>query len=572
MSDKRAQLKTTNFDHEEIKASLIEFLESTDEFGDFNYEGSAINTIIDLLTRNTTYTAYLANMLANESFIDSAQLRQSIVSHAQKLSYTPRSTTAARTTGTIKVYPSNTTNLDKYIEAQEGVIFMSSVGNESYTFTTKDVYTLELINSEYYQADGIELIQGQLVKNTFTYSGNPIQLPNSRIDTSTIKIDVVDDGEPSVYTKATSIVNLSADKKVFFLSENNYGLHQIEFGRDILGQEPSIGSTITVSYIFAELNHANGLEKYVSASKVAGFSNVVFEADQPAWGGFEAEDKETIRFLAPKIYQAQDRALTGDDYIPLIQSEYPFIRSIITWGGEENDPPRYGNVFMSFILDEDQFLTQSVKDNILKFLKDRNVGSITPVIVDPEGFGMDVIVEFNYDDRLTNKTFNQIGAELKSIVYEYNVDGVNSFGNYFNDAYLIQRFMNERGVQTANIKTTVFSEFDVLRFANPRYNIKFENPIVEGSIQLKDFIVDPNGSDHTLYDQNGNLYITFVRDSTVIRMNVGTVDYDTGDIEFTANFLQDELVLRIYATPKNENFYVSKNKYVFINSVEYKRF
>lgn len=565
----RSQLETTNFDHEEIKASLIEFLKSTNEFDDFNYEGSAINTIVDLLTRNTTYAAYMANMLANESFIDSAQLRGNVVSHAQKLSYTPRSYIAARTKGTVEITPVDYSDIPETIEMPQGTVFLSSSNGQTYSFVTNDTYILEF-NGTSYEGSDIEIFQGQRLTNSFIYNGQPIEIPNSLIDTSTLSVTVTEDGETTIYSKATSLKELSSDATVYFLSENNSGQFQIDFGRDIIGNDPLINSVINITYILTEEEHANGLNTFISASTVSGYSNITFTADDPAWGGSDRETIEDIRFIAPKFYQAQDRALNSTDYIPIIKAEFPFIRSVIVWGGEENDPPRYGQVFMSFISDEGRFLTESIKDAIVDHLQDYNVGSVTPEIVDPIGIGINLNIEFSYDSKLTNKTFNQLSSQIHQLVNDYNESEINEFGKFFNDAYLINQIMKLRGLVSANIMTTVYREFGVLRFVDPIYEINFDNPIKPGSISMSGFEVDPNGLNHCLIDdEEGTLFVEYELRGATQRLNVGTVDYETGEIEFVVNMLQDANTVTLYANPAEENFYIKQNKYLFIDEVDF---
>lgn len=568
-------LDVTSFDHEELKSSLIAFLQSTQEFGDFDYEGSYINTLVDLLVRNSHYSAYLANFLASESFIDSAQLRSSVVSHATKLSYVPRSRTAARLVTDITVLPDDTTNIPNTIIMDAGSTFLASDGNATYSFVVNEDRTLTFdSNVSGYVVEDVDLYQGQRITNQFVHTAQTtIALPNPNIDTSTMLVEVASAqnlNERDVYRKAETILELGSEEKVFFLSENTNGLPTIEFGKDILGVEPADNSVVYVTFINVEQEHANGATNLVPASTIGGYSNIQTTVVTPAFGGAERETIEDIRFLAPRRYQSQERALATFDYITLVKSEYPFVRSMISWGGEDNDPPAFGKVFMSIISDEGTFLTDTAKDEIVDYLKDYRVGSITPEIVDPDGIGLNIDLQFAYDPRQTGKTFNEIGSAIHQKINDFNENNINQFNKYYNESELIYVIMQTPGVTSINIDTKVYKKLDVLRFDSPIYTYEFKNPIVPGSVSMEGFKIDVNGLSHKLYDdEDGGIWVSYTKLGDTFTTKVGDVDYDTGLIEFIIDMIQDANEVYLYAQPAEENFYVDQNRYVFIDEFSF---
>lgn len=569
----RKELQVTSFDHDELKASLIDYLKSTQEFGDFDYEGSAINTLVDLLVRNTHYDAYMANFLASESFLDSAQIRASVVSHASKLSYVPRSRTSARLMCDIVVTPPSLDNISSNIVMEAGTVFLVSDGNSTFSFTTHEDRNVTLTSSAGgYVARDIQLFQGQRIRNQFVHTQNGrIEIPNPDLDTSTIQVDVAsasDLNERVAYNQATAITELDNTQHVFFLGESTNGLPTIEFGHDILGVEPADDSVIYISGINVEREHANGASSLIPASTIAGYSNIQVTVTSPAIGGVERENMDEIRYLAPKAYQSQERALTDTDYIPIIKRQFPFVRSAISWGGENNNPPRFGSVFISILSDDGSMVTPTIQKQIASYVSNYNVGSITPVIVNPTQFYVNVDVAFVFDKRKTNKTFNELTVIINDVVREYCKNHLNNFGLYYNESRLISNLTDIHGIVSINIDKTVSHEFDVLRFNNPVYEFEFDNEIEPGSLSMKDFTVAQNGTNHQLTDDtNGAIILSYDEGSATTKRTVGSVDYQTGTIEFTINMIQEDQTATLYVNTVNDNFYVEQNSVVSIGDI-----
>lgn len=559
---KRSELITTSFDHEDFKQSLIDYLRTTDEFGDFNYEGSAINTIIDLLTRNTVYTSFLANMLANESFIESAQMRGNVSAHAQKLSYLPNSSTASRIVADVRVSPTTTVTDTTPIKSQSGTVFLASVGGRTYSFTTDSVNSYSYsVSEEKFIAKDVDLYQGQYISNSIAYANEPVIIPNKNVDISTLSVQVDD----ITFNRATSISEFGSEEHVYFLRERTDGLYEIDFGRDVLGIEPSQGASIDIHYINTETEHANGVKNLMAASTIDGYSNISVTVTTPSFGGKDRDDIETIRFMAPKVYQSQDRALSEFDYIPIVKTQFPFIKSVITWGGENNLPPRYGSVFLSLLTDDGTIITDSLARIIEQYIKRKMVGSVIPVVVSPVFFSMVLDVNYKFDRSKSRKTQSEIESYIKDVVFDYSDSVMNEFDSYYNHSELISRIKENNAIESVIIDEKISYNLDVFSGAESSYNINFDNPVVEGTLFADGFVIEANGSEHKLYDDDqGNIIISY-NDNGTKTVNVGTIDYEEGSVVIAANFIQDSNTIEVSVIPKDENFYVSRNSVVTIS-------
>lgn len=568
---KRTELKTTSFDASQLKSSLIEALQDTDRFGDFNYEGSAINTIVDLLVHDTSYKGFLANMLANESFIQSAQLRPNVVSHAEKLSYIPKSPTAARLTCDIEVTPADPSSAPTSVVLEPGKSFLSNVGDQTYTFTNTSSYKMSFSESRgTFLATGVDLYQGQFLTNRYIHEANQKHIiPNRNCDRSTLIVQATETNGSTVnrtYNEATSITELSETASVYFVTEDSDRRTRISFGRDVVGNEPTTDSVISLSYIATEDDHANGVESLIAASTIDNYSNISVTVTTPSYGGSEAEDIERIRFLAPKFYQTQGRALTASDYAVLLQKQFPTISAAVSWGGEVNDPPRYGSVFVSLLSENGRLLSKAIKDQMIEYVSERNVGSVTPIIVDPDFFGVDLNITFSYQRTNTNKTFNDLNIEITNIVDRYDQE-LFTFDQFFNQSELISRLLDVPEITSASIGETVFKQLDVLDYNDPSYLVDFNNPLEQGSILMTDFAIS-TGSDHKLYDEDGDLVVSYISQAgdTVTR-TVGTVNYETGNVEFSINMIQEQFIVKLTAKLKNNNFFVRQNQIISVGDV-----
>lgn len=569
----RAELTPTTFDHHELKRSLIEFLKTKETFKDFDYDGSAINTIVDMLVRNTVYDSFLANMLANESFIESAQIRGNVVAHAQKLSYVPRSRVSARSVVDVDIIPVNPPTSNFVIVADPGVTFVTSVGGATFTFSTTEPqsFTYNSATKKYHATD-IELYQGHYLKRNFNYQGEKIVVPNDGIDISTLKV-TVNDNIVSPYTRVSSITDMGANSNVFFIYESNTGEYEISFGKNVLGREPSIGSTVTLEYISNTQLHANGARSFMAGITIGGYSNIEVRVKQPAYGGMNREGIESIRFNAPRAYSNQDRALASYDYVYLIKKEFPFLKSVISWGGEENKPPKYGTQFIAIIPDEGIEITRSLKNRIETYIRSKSVGSITPKIVDPIIFDTHLEIKYIVRDRVTTTSRALIESRIAEIVTRYSEDVLSRFGAYYNEAELSELLKGIGEIESVIINEKFSHTFSTRRGYNDRHIIDFDNKIAPRSVQILGAnIVDDASNERIVDDGEGRIVYSYDKAGVHRTLNIGTVNYETGVVDFVATFMQPEPDLQVEIRVEEQNFYTRSHNVVRITSLQCSEF
>lgn len=569
-----SDIELTNYDYADLKDSLITFLQSYNTvFADFNFTGSNIDTLVAILARNSHYTGYMANMVANESFLDTAQLFANVASHAQDLSYVPRSVVAAQTVVDIEVTPFSTTGIASSIEMAVGSVFLTTVANQSYTFINKDSYVLPFKTSRgTYKVTDVVLYQGSIQTNKLIYSGSKLIIPNKRVDTSTLVVSVSEttaSATATTFNQAEDIQDLGPNSTVYFLGLNTDGYYTLEFGKDLLGVEPKTSSIVTVSYIVVEDQHGNGASSLIPATSIADYTNITVTVQTPAYGGSEGDTIETTRFMAPRAYEAQNRCVTPDDYIVKLRTKYPFIKHAIGWGGETADPPQYGSVLISVIADGRDFISAYVKNEMVDFLSGYNVGSITPVIIDPTLVGIDLSIRFGYDKTKTNKSFTQLAADVVTLVQAYSDSDLNDFDRYYNNSTLITNIRSVPGVSTVELDKKVFTELDLVKSTSTKYEFTFENELIPGTISVPVFTVNSGSTSETIVDDsNGNIVLTQVISGITYKSIIGAVNYLTGYIYFTTTFINNSDYIQIYTEVVGDNVYLSKNKIGYINLVE----
>lgn len=563
-----------SYDPAELKSSLIQFLQSKESFEDFNYEGSALNTIIDTLVRNTHYIAYMANMVATESFCDSAQLRANVVSHAQKLSYVPKSKTASTIIVDLEVIPAVAPSAQVYaITANKGSVFIATVGNDNFQFTNTSEIVLYKTSTNRFKAVNVELKQGQLSKQQFLFTENGnIEIENADIDTSTLRV-FIRSSEASTdqieYLKVSNITDVETDSRVFYLSENTKGNFIIEFGKNVLGKEPETGAVITIEYVSTESNHANGLSTLFAATPIEGYSNIVVTVTTAAYGGSEKDSIDFIKFISPKVYASQERAVREQDYQALILKEFSFIKSAIVWGGEKNIPPYYGTVFISAIPHTGFVIAPNVKSIIENKLKQYSMMRTT--VIDANFIGLDLNIDVIFDSNSTTETYSIISAQIKSIIDEYN-NSLKTFDLWFNNSYLSKMIVDRiPSIVSVEISTTSFNDITIQQNKFVKYEIEFLNRLKPGSFVINDISLDVLATEQSIEDDsNGNIVKKITINDIENITTIGTIDYQTGKVQFSAMILNSG-TMRCYADPFNLNFYTERNYITYINNTTINR-
>jgi hypothetical protein len=433
------RLKVTELDFDAIKNNLKNFLRQQTEFQDYDFEGAGLNILLDVLAYNTHYNAYYINMTANESFLDTALLRNSVVSHAKKLGYTPRSTKAARAVVNLTI--DSQSSAPGTLTLPKGYVLLSNeIDNVTYNFVTLENYTVaKTANNFVFPL--VPVYEGQLNSYVYVHSqlNNPRQLftlPDSNIDTSTIQVTV----QPSqsntdvyVYTKSEEVLGGRSDDTVYFLQEGLDGQYQIYFGDDVFGKKLSDGSLVTVEYLSSSGSAPNSANNFVGTASVGGFSSLVVGSVGAASGGSPRESVDEIKFAAPLQNISQNRAVTKNDYIKLIQQKYPFFEAVNVWGGEENSPPVYGKVFVSAKPKLGFEVTETIKDYVKEnILKPISVLTVTPEIVDVDYNFLKVISTLYYDSTKTTSTKSDLQSNIRQVILDFASVNLNKFNTLFN--------------------------------------------------------------------------------------------------------------------------------------------
>ena len=441
MANVDAKLKVAELDFDRIKDNLKIFLKSQSEFSDYDFEGSGLSVLLDLLAYNTHYMGYYLNMVANEMFIDTALNRNSVVSHAKLLGYTPRSTVASRASINVAFTPVTNDSNSAIIIPRFTRFLSESKDGVNYVFCTISSRTMtKNTTTGLFTADTLEIKEGQPLATTFTYDPqtNPRQmfeLPESNIDTSTIEIRVQNSAENAnqeTYFLAQDATNVDSNALVYYIEENKNGKYQIYFGDGIIGKKLVGGNIIIVSYLVSTGTTANGLKVFRLVDNILPGSTNTITLDQESTSGAPAEDIEQIRFNAPKSFIAQNRAVTKNDYIALINRDYPYFQAVNVWGGEENDPPVYGKVFFTakplggFEITSTEI--EFVKNNIIKPF---SILTVTPEYVPADYIYLNVNANIYYDPTKTSKTPEEVNSTVISTIRNFANNNLNAFNSTF---------------------------------------------------------------------------------------------------------------------------------------------
>jgi len=485
------KIRITELDFDSIKANLKDFLRSQPEFTDYDFDGSALSVLLDVLAYNTHYMGYYLNMVGNEMFIDTAQLRQSVVSHAKLLGYTPRSRVASQALINVSfsevVGGSNSAmTLPKFTK------FTSAPKDgKSYGFVTVETRTASKNVDGFFNFTSVAIKEGNPVSYVFTYDAATnekqiFELPDEGIDTSTITVQVqkgADNFSLETFELAEDATSVVSDDPVYFLEENRNGRYQIYFGDDVIGRALDDGNLVLVSYVVTSGDEANGIGTFKLSSnpKPGSTANVVVA--QESSSGKPAEDIESIRFTAPKSFIAQNRAVTKNDYEALIAKNYPYFDSVSVWGGEENDPPVYGKIFFSVKPRGNYEVTQTeiqyMKDEILKPI---SVLTVTPEYVAPDYNYMNFVIDVVYDPRQTTLTAGAIQSEVRTAVENFANTYLDTFNNTFRMSKLVRAVDDaDPSIQNNSIRVLIEKRFRPLLNQSKSYRIDFYVPLKKGT-------------------------------------------------------------------------------------------
>lgn len=536
----------TNLNFTEIKEDLKNFLKSQARFKDYDFEGSNMSVVLDILAYNTLHNNVYNNMVLSEMFMDSAQTKNAILSHAKELNYLPQSRRSAQATVRVRFTPAQKPS---FITVPRNTVFTAKCGAKNYDFVASEATTITEVNGKY-QAD-ITILEGKVITEYFVVAAKNgrYRISNDSIDTSSIRLRVaksqqaMDLGRFDEYLVLDSLHGATPDGKVFYLQPTENDCYQIEFGRGQFGYEPPVGSVIAVEYRVTMGSDANGAKDFVLRDMIENYPSVVTTVER-AEGGSDRESLESIRFFAPKALQIQDRAVTERDYEILLKQKFPEIQAVSVYGGEEASPPQYGRVIIAVDVKNANGVSDALKEKYRTFLKDRTPLSIEPVVVNPKFMYVSVETTVTYDNRATELSEANIRQLVKSKILAHSVANLNNFRTTIRKSRLTRDIDNAHSSIASN-DTLLRAVCEVVPFENKVLNsyINFGNRII------KEPVVNTNSYDSNrvpgivstafVYrgrscfirdDGNGRLQIVTSSNGkvTVISADIGEINYETG--------------------------------------------
>ena len=546
-----SKLIVSDLDFNDIKRNLKTFLQSQSQFQDYDFEGSSLAILLDILSYNTHYMAYLANMATNELYLDSADIRNNIVSLAKMLGYTPSSPRAPK--ASINLVVNNGTGTS--ITMAKGTVFNSSVSDSTYQYITNEDITTTPANGVYTFSD-VTLYEGTLVKFKYTVDETDVDqrfiIPSANADTSTLKITVQNsatDTTSNTYSLSSGYSGVKADSKVYFIQEGSDGKFQVYFGDGVTGNKLVDGNIVILEYIVTNKTDSNGAKNFTLQGSVGGFTDVSITTNSVSQGGSEAEDNESVKFNAPLNFVAQDRAVTTTDYETLVQQIYPNALSVSAWGGEDDETPRYGIVKIAIKAGSGSTLTDQTKLDIVNGLKPYNVASVKPEIVDPETTSVLLTSNIKYNANSTTKSKDTLKSDIISTITNYNTSSLQKFDGVYRHSK-ITGLIDDTDASILSNTTTIKIRKSLTPVINSatKYDVYFRNALYNphsghntaagGILSSTGFKVSGDNNEMFLDDDgNGNVrrYYLVSGVKTYADSTQGTINYTNGQV--TLNLL-----------------------------------
>ena len=571
-------LAVSELDFDAIKSSLVSYLQGQSEFSDYDFESSTLSILLNVLSYNTYHNSFYLNMVANEMFLDSAQLRNSVVSRAKMLNYTPRSARGATAAIDTVVSPGDSPTS---ITVAANTQFTATVNGISYIYVTSQSTSLTS------QANGtftgtLNIVEGTPLQHRFTVNTtNPVRyiLPNENTDTTSFTVRIQEstsNTSVTTYSLLSDLSSVNSISTIYYLQENEDNLYEVYFGDDVFGKKPINGNIVLIDYRVCTGSATNGANTFATPDSLGGYTTFTTTTSSVAQGGSLQETIDSIKYNAPFKYQAQDRLVTMQDYKNIILSENGDLSSINVWGGEENDPPIYGKVFVAAKPTSGSLLSNQKKETIRTSLKSRNTLSIDVEMVDATYIYINPTISVRYNPELTSLSAAALNDKLQTALISYETDNLGTFGNKF---YLYE--MTEKLKDSDNSFISVDADILIEKRFVPltteisTYQIPFYQAVYKphaghmGSVTSTTFTVD--GTSGLSLDQDGyGLIRTFTVDTGVSNVrdtNFGSIDYDTGLITLDSTLITaytgDYLSVKIH--PVNKNIFGVRNQVILIS-------
>jgi len=571
------KLKITELDFESNKQQFIDYLKSQTQFKDYDFEGSNMSVLLDVLAYNTYQNNFYTNMALNEMFLDSAVLRNSIMSHAKELNYLPRSTKSAK--AVVNVTITDQTVVGQTVTIPQYALFTTTYQGTNYEFVTDKAYVAQKVAPYTFVAENVEIFEGQMLAS-FEREGYFVDedgllkviLSNETADIDSIEVfvDAEATEDENVFVRKNDIFGVGPDDKVFYVEPYYDGRYQIYFGNNIFGVQPTEIQDVRVKYRICSGSAPNGASQF--AISVSETSTATVETVEAAQGGAERETTESIRYFAPKSIQIQERAITASDYEILLKQKFPEIKSVAAYGGEKLTPPQYGKVAISVYLGQGQeSLSTTQSNSYIAYLEDKTPLAVEPIFVQTEYMYADLHIDVSYNPKITSKSVGQLEEIIRTNINDFVLENLDDFNRTLRLSKLSSLIdSSDVSIVSNSINAVPFIDFspDIGDEFNPTfkfdtelirpYPFKTSNGFANYKPAFKTGCYTFNGVCVYLQDDGmGKVQMITddVENPAIIKLDVGSVNYDTGEIKLI-NFKADAYTgnaIKVYATTKADD-------------------
>jgi len=573
-------LKVTELDFDDIKSNLKAYLKQQTEFNDYDFDGSGMSVLLDVLAYNTHYQAMNAHFALNEAFLDSAQIRGNVVTRAKLLGYIPRSILAPRSTIDILVnVASEDGDPPSTLTLARGTKLKTLVGGEEFQYVVLDNHTAIIDDNEIFTFPNVSICEGSFREIKYRVDNDvenqKFQLTDDSADTSTLRIRVQENEESSsfdIYTKFESLSSVNAETKTYYLQQNSNEYFEVYFGDGVTGFKPVNNNIVTVDYVITKGKDSNGAGKAINATdgfsmvdSVSGYSQITVTTKALSSGGVDQETSESIRFNAPLTFTSQNRAVTADDYAAIIKKSFSNIDSISTWGGEDQDPPEYGKAYIAIKPLLSTVLTTEEKQQITGvILKGKNVVSITPEIVDPNFTNLELDVFFKFNPNLTDRSTTDLQTVVRDTIKNYNFNNLNKFDGVFRHSELLRNIDNsDPSILNSTIRPRMFQNITPISTGLNNFSLTFSSPFFQSgnssTFVLNSTAFKINGEECFFGDipitasteRQIIVYKVVAGLNVTVITNAGTVDVVNGKLTLNSFQPDDTSVIRLTVTPNS---------------------
>ena len=571
----------TELDFLQVKNNLKEFLKGQTRFQDYNFEGSNLNVMLDVLAYNTFQNGFFTNMAINEMFLDSAQLRGSVVSHAKTLNYVPSSRISAQAKINLTLAVNDSPN---FVVVPAQTRFLAKCGNKSFNFYNDSAYTIVPVNGVY-TIYGMDIFEGRYLNELFSVTASTPRylISNKNVDINSIKVFIRDasDSEEKEYVLRSSVFGTEPTDQVFYVQAYDEELYEVTFGNDSFGIQPSSGNVVRVQYRVSGGEEANGITSFASTGNIQGYP-VTVSLSLASDGGAERETLESIKYFAPKALQIQDRAITESDYEIILRRRFPEIQAISVYGGEELNPPRYGRVVVAVDVANADGISENTKINYANYLRERSPIGIEPIVTTPEFMFMNIATTVYYNTKTTDLSEANIRQSVFDAIINYSDTSLANFRVTFRTSRLSGAIdAADTNILSNDIETLPIIPLNPQLNTPTNYAVNFNNQLAIDRVlaigdSLSNYKFALKSSSFTFQgsisfmidDGKGSIDIVkaFGDTFTILKKGIGTINYDTGEVIIRSLSVQSFTgsEIRLFGRTKLNTITPAKNRILSI--------